>query len=72
MNAQPCTDLPFQARWVVGWCLSKSTLLCSEDVQHMCIVVLWCSLWELVDGVCEERELVEKLLYRRRDRKDTT
>lgn len=67
MNAQPGTDLPFQARWIIGWCPSTSTFLCSEDVQHVCIMVLWCSLRELVDGVCEERELVEKLLYRCRD-----
>jgi hypothetical protein len=69
MNAYPSTDLPFQACWIIGWCASKSTLLSSKDVQHVCIVVPGCSLRELVDGVCEERELVEKLFYRRRDGK---
>lgn len=33
--------------------------------------MLWCALWEIVDGVCEKRELIEKLLDRRGDREQT-
>jgi hypothetical protein len=29
--------------------------------------MLWCALWEVVDGIRDKRELVEQLLYWSRD-----
>lgn len=46
---------------------SNGAVLGREDIQDVCMAVLWCSLRRLVDGVCEQRELVEKLLDGRGD-----
>ena len=61
------TDLPLQARWVMRWCASNCSSISSKYIEYMGVVMLWCALWEVVDGIRDEWELVEQLLYWSRD-----
>jgi hypothetical protein len=58
-------NLPLQTCWIIRWCAMNCSLIGSEDIEHVCIAMSWCTLGKVVDGVCEEGELVEELLDRR-------
>jgi hypothetical protein len=64
------TYLPLQTPRIKTWPSQSHIFLIRIDVEHMLIPVLRCARWEFIRRICEQRKLVEELLYRGGNRED--
>ena len=57
--------LPLETCWVIRRYARRCLLLGRKDIQCVRIPIPWRALRKVVRGVCEKREAVEQLFYRR-------